>query len=288
VIGFRFLVGAVVVLTLLPGCGAPPTEPAGTECVGVKLSTDMCDSSGPFPTGSNLPDLPCPTRSEIDEIRRDIPVSVVIDVSAGVLTCRERDGSVDLTVVENNIYQSLIFLRRMRFDRPVPWTSLPVYDWVRETIPLGIVIESSGSSHSCLRCQGPIHVVYSSYDQLRPTIHHLVSSLIVHESRHAEGWPHTCGPSSGPFHPFEQDKSVAELGAFGVQYLLRYWLGHYSNESEEVREYFRRRAALTLGGSAFCCECGARTTPLPAVAALRGPHVDARCEALGRALAAGT
>lgn len=253
-----------VVLALLPGCGRTPTEPGGTECSGVRASTDLCDTSRTFLTPPDLPELPCPTRAEIEEIRRDIPVTVNSDVSAGVFACRERDGSMDLTVVDNQIYQALLFLRRVRFDRPLPWTDRPLYDWVRETIPLGIVIESSGNSHSCLRCQGPIHVVYSSYDSLRPTVYNLVTPLIAHEARHAEGWPHTCGPSSDPFHPYVRDKSVVEMGGFGVQYLLLYWVGHYSEEPAEVREFFTRRAALLLGGGSFCCECGAQKASLQA------------------------
>jgi hypothetical protein len=159
---------------LLPACfTTTPTQPtyAPTDCTGVTASADPCDTSTAMLPVPDFPELPCPTRAEVDEIQRQVPVAVGSDVSAGVLACRERDGSVDLTVVENNMYQSLLFLRRMRFDRPLPWTNKPIFDWVRQTIPLGIVIESSGNSHSCLSCRGPIHVVYSSYRSLRPTVY---------------------------------------------------------------------------------------------------------------------
>jgi hypothetical protein len=228
-----------------------------TDCTGVTPSSDTCDTSTALLPVPDLPGLPCPTREEIDEIRRDIPVQVNGDVSAGVLACRERDGSVDLTVVENNVYQSLLFLRRMRFDRPLPWTDKPVYDWVRQTIRNGIVIESSGDSHSCLGCMGPIHVVYTSYNWLRPTVYYLVATLIVHEAQHAAGKPHTCGYNAA-YGMTVHDKSVAEMGSFGVQYFLAYWLGHYSDEAPAVREYYAKDAARLLGGSSFCCECGGR------------------------------
>jgi hypothetical protein len=251
---------------LLPACyTTTPTQPtyAPTDCTGVTPSADPCDTSTAMLPIPDFPELPCPTRAEVDEIRRDIRVAVSADVSAGILACHERDGSVDLTVVENQVYQSLLFLRRMRFDRPLPWTNQPIYDWVRLTIPLGIVIESSGNSHSCLSCKGPIHVVYSSYRSLRPTVYYLVHTLIAHEARHAEGWPHTCGLSSES-NVLVHDKSVAEMGGYGVHYLLAYWLGHYSEESAVVREYYSRHAAKLLGGGSFCCECGAQKASLGA------------------------
>ena len=111
-------------LALLPSCSSPtsPSRPFfvnpqiidETDCTGVPVTSDPCDTSPP-PTW-NFPDLPCPTRAEVEEINREIPVKVNSDVSAGVLACRARDGSVDLTVVQNNIYQSLLFLRRVRID----------------------------------------------------------------------------------------------------------------------------------------------------------------------------
>ena len=215
----------------------------------------MCDTSTTRLNPTNLPELPCPTRAEIEEIRREVPVQIISDVSAGVLVCRERDGSTDLTVIEHNIYQSLLFLRRMQFDRPLPWTDLPVYEWVRRTVPNGIAVHSTGSSSSCLRCAGPIRVVYSSYESLRPTVFYLVATLIVHEARHAEGYPHTCGRSASYFNQFVRDTSVSEMGGFGVHYLLAYWLGHHSQEVPAVRDYYAAHAAQLLGGGSFCCEC---------------------------------
>lgn len=238
---------------LFSGCGGPTIPTRGeADCAGVTPRGDTCDTSTALLPIPDLPELPCPIRAEIEEL--EIPVRAIGDVSAGVLACRERDGSVDLTVVQNQVYQALLFLRRLRFDRPLPWTDMPVYDWVRSTIPSGIVIESSGLSHSCLDCPGPIHVVYTFYESLRPTVYYLPHTLIVHEARHADGWRHTCG--RGEYGAFTRDKSVAEMGGFGVHYLLAYWIGHYSDEAAAVREYYARHAAQLLGGGSFCCECG--------------------------------
>lgn len=252
-----------VLLMLVQACGTPTNPgPFGstidltTDCSGVRTSADPCDSSTTRLEPADLPELPCPTPAEIELVRQEVPVWINNDVSRGVLVCREQDGSADLTAVENNVYQSLLFLRRMRFDRPVPWTAGTVYDWVRRTIPAGIVVESSGNSYSCLGCSGPIHVAYSSQSLLGPTVDRLIVTLIVHEARHADGWPHTCGRDTSYFNAFVRDRSVAEMGGFGVQYLLAYWLGHYSDEAPAVRDYYRKYAAQLLGRGSFCCECG--------------------------------
>ena len=246
---------ATLALASLQACGGPtfPTA-AETDCTGVTTSAHTCDTSTAQQPMPDFPDLPCPLPADIDEIRREIPVVVLGDVSAGVLACRASEGSVDLTVVQNNVYQSLLFLKRLRFDRPLPWTDRSVYDWLRSVIPDGIVVDSFGFSHSCLNCLGPIHVVYTAYDHLRPTVGYLIENLIVHEARHAQGFPHTCGFSTTA-HTFTRDRSVAELGGYGVHYSLSYWIANYSSEPSAVREYHAVHAAKLLGGGVFCCEC---------------------------------
>jgi hypothetical protein len=267
------LIPVVAALAGLAGalaCGGPSFPTAEqTDCSGATTSPNPCDTSTARLPVPDSPELACPTPEEVQAIRADLPVRINGDVSAGVLACREQEGSVDLTVVENNVYQSLLFLRRMRFDRPLPWTTLPVYDWVRATIPNGIVIESSGVSRSCLGCSGPIYVVFSFYDTLRPTVYHLIHTLIVHEARHAEGLRHTCGYSE-QYHTATRDRTVAEMGGFGAHYSLEYWLANYSSEAPEVRDFYAKHAAHLLGGGSFCCECGrgrsaARAMGLPAL-----------------------
>jgi hypothetical protein len=72
---------------------------------------------------------------------------------------------------------------------------------------------------------------------------------IVHEARHAEGWPHTCARLADG--QLIRDKSVGEMGAFGVQVLLSYWIANYSDESPEFRALHREY----LGIAGFCCDC---------------------------------
>jgi hypothetical protein len=276
--GLVLAAGSIASLLLvLQACSSPTRpDPFGgevdltTDCSHVALSPHPCDRSPTRLDPPDLPDLPCPSPAEFEEVQQAVPVRVDSDVSRGTdgLACRAADGSVDLSVVENHVYQSLLFLRRVQFDRPLPWTSRPVFEWVRRTIPAGIVVGSTGNSHSCLGCTGPIHVVYSSAHSLRPTVTSLIASLIVHEARHADGWAHTCGRSPTYFNANVRDRSVSEMGAFGVQYLLLYWIGHHSNEEPVVRDFYRKYAAQILGGGSFCCECGAQGRAAPSLASL--------------------
>ena len=246
---------------LLSACSPPaPTGPTvfvnptyldTPDCTGVEVSADPCDASYEAPT---FPDLPCPTRAEVEEIQRDFKVYVNSDVSAGVLSCHARDGSVDLTIVQENIYQSLLFFRRVRFDRPLPWTSRSIYDWARNAVGNGIYIESKGNSHAALNSHA-IHLAITSYTWLRRSIDDVFYGAILHEGRHAEGLPHTCGLTAE--YGNTRDMSVPEMGAFGVQYLLDYWVGHHSEEPADFKQFALRRASrLRQGGGAFCCECG--------------------------------
>jgi hypothetical protein len=71
--------------------------------------------------------------------------------------------------------------------------------------------------------------------------------IMVHEARHVRGAPHTCGQS--------QDNTIADLGAFGVQYHLLMWLANHWPEANQLeREYALNRAAW-LRATAFCGEC---------------------------------
>jgi hypothetical protein len=248
-----------VVLVVL-GCKAPPSPTApdiGQEssCTGEQTTREPCDEVPTLPTFSQ--GLPCPSRRDVEEIQREIPVTVRSDLSAGTLTCREEDGSLNLSPAQFGVYTALLFLREIRFDEPLPWTSLPVYEWLRTAIPKGILIDSTGDSRSCVRCPGPVVLVYDGKAPLRSTFDYLPYSVIVHEARHAEGRLHTCGYQTGNY---RKDETIAEMGAFGVQYYLNYWIAHHSDEDQLVRLLANGDAINSRqGGGAFCCECLAHT-----------------------------
>ena len=49
--------------------------------------------------------------------------------------------------------------------------------------------------------------------------------------------------------------TIADLGAFRVQYYLLKWIADYSRESQETRDYANYGAWQLRSGSAFCSEC---------------------------------
>ena len=64
-LAFTVLVIAGLVFT--PGCGGPASPaPADTDCTGVTSSADPCDTSTARIPIPDLPELPCPTPSEIE------------------------------------------------------------------------------------------------------------------------------------------------------------------------------------------------------------------------------
>src|SRR3990170_3885138 len=45
------------------------------------------------------------------------------------LVCLHEDGSADLDALQLRAYQSLLVMRQLDFDEPLPWTSQSLYDW---------------------------------------------------------------------------------------------------------------------------------------------------------------
>jgi hypothetical protein len=221
------------------------------------LTTEPCNESEVATVVWEV--APCPSAAEVSEIERDIPITIEEDASAGSLACTAAKGSADLTRVHAKVLQALVFLKSLHFDEPLPWTENSVYDWLRTTIPRGMVVLGHGNSHSCLKCQGPIYIVLpddqpnAGYPQSVTTTPY---EVIVHEARHADGWDHTCG--SEP--KWNRDKTIGEMGAFGVQYYLNRWIQLHSGQGLTLRGYSQARAAqLRQRSGAFCCECSGQT-----------------------------
>jgi hypothetical protein len=205
-------------------------------------------SCGPEPPDRAVPLAPCPSRLEIDEINRDVPITFVNDPSAGSLVCREEDGSANLTYVQADTYMAMAFMRRKVFRMALPWTDKSAYDWFRGIV-VGIVVEGGATgSASCCSPRGVIHIVYSRSDPFNPKWLSLDTASpagLIHEARHIETGAHSCD---------YRDNTIAEMGAFGVQYYYTVWLANYSDEPEDMRAHWTWRA-WALRKSAFCLEC---------------------------------
>ena len=113
------------------------------------------------------PVYPCPSLAEVEMIRREIPISIKAGPTAGTVGCRAADGSADLTNEEAQIYSELLFMRRLSFSEPLPWTAKPLYDWFREAIR-GISLEVGSGNSYCYPQEKIIHIVYTQRTPLRP------------------------------------------------------------------------------------------------------------------------
>jgi hypothetical protein len=180
----------------------------------------------------------------VSEIRSEVSVEFVDDPTEGTFVCRAADGSADLTRLQERAFQALYLMKRVEFDAPLPWTDETLWRWFEAEIR---GVRFQGSDSFCCRPDRVIVLgVSSSYPEGFPT---MIEGL-VHEARHADGaHPHSCGGGA--------DQSIAELGAYGVQYSLNLWLGQHSagdllsleeklyslNRAEEMRYY------------SFCREC---------------------------------
>jgi hypothetical protein len=194
--------------------------------------------------------MPCPTADEVATVRREIEITFK-DPPWSPVVCRAGQGpGEELTYYEERLYSSLLFMRNVRFDAPLPWTTLSLYEWFRQAIQ-GIVIEAGDYSYCC-NPPKVIHISlqpHSSTAPWRRTADTLWTSGLVHEARHADtGVFHTCRNNQ------KKDGKVSDLGAYGVQNLLMVWIAEHSDASPELREW-NRWSAKSHRLSAFCEEC---------------------------------
>jgi hypothetical protein len=212
----------------------------------------------PFPTV----EWPCPPASVIKEIDAEVPMEFITDPTAGTLACRAEDGSADLTVLQARNYQALYLMKRLEFDAPLPWTDQTLWKWFVGEVR-GIRFTSASVSFCCNPPRvinvggGTSHAPASSAHRNFPE----AIFGLVHEARHADSQhPHTCyGPANGSGNAiaYTRDKTITELGAFGVQYYLGIWISDHL--VAPVLTADERKAAHnasdTLATSAFCA-CG--------------------------------
>ena len=200
--------------------------------------------------------MTCPTPSEVREIDQDLEIVFIDDpTTAAPLACTEADGSVDLTILQMGAYQSLRLMRIAEFTEPLPWTT-SLYDWFIGTVRRmefnpnteysyatsdhKIVIKSSvdpryldpGADQSRLLDQGaslPAWVLSYLWERENWRMGDSTVAwiqLFVHEARHTEGIPHTCGDG--------RDETFQEMGAWAYAWLTLQWF----SEKFQPEEYF--------------------------------------------------
>jgi hypothetical protein len=96
------------------------------------------------PTPDNMPDpspqnlapvdlflKKCPTRDQLASVDADLRLAFESDPTKGEpLACTAAAGSRDLSPMKRRVYNSLLLMRQIQFDRPLPWTQEPLYRWL--------------------------------------------------------------------------------------------------------------------------------------------------------------
>ena len=179
----------------------------------------------------------CPTAAEIAFVDARLTLTFSVDPTAGNLACHSSAGSADLTPLEEVAYQAVLAMRRIPFDAPLPWTHRSLFNWFTHAVT-GADFQSTATVSYC--CENDRTVVIRSDRDMGLEKRWIspdglsgldgVMVLLVHEARHAEGYLHDCN-SSDPHGDQIDDRTIGELGAWGVQYWLEVWLAKHADSA---------------------------------------------------------
>jgi len=200
----------------------------------------------------------CPSKADIASIDKDLKLLFEWDsTSREPPACTAAAGSVNLSPMRKRVYNTLLLMRQIEFDRPLPWTTQPLYRWFVGAVR-GIRFRADIQNSSCcgpdllLNIAAPNLATSFTDRWVEPSVHGGLDGfllVLVHEARHADGnHPHTCG---------SKDQTLAELGSWGVQYYLARWLiehtdqSFFSSGSTNYNDSLGRQAELLLRSS-FC------------------------------------
>ena len=202
----------------------------------------------------------CPTEAELAAIDADLSLTFQSDPSSGTLVCTAAAGSRDLTSFKRIAYTTLLVMKKLVFNKPLPWTDKQLYAWFVSTIH-GIRFRGDIANSSCCNPAGVINIQTTIstnttnkwIDRQTNTGAQDLLVLFVHEARHNEIGGHTCGTN---------DNTRAEMGAWGVQYYLLTYLAEdlkdpsfLSIQDPGMANYYYQTAAFDAKmvlNSSFC------------------------------------
>jgi len=275
-----------LLLGLPAACNLPQASPPPAPYVATlnpTLSPTLSATSQPSatPALSTVQDMidRCPTTAEIASVDADLTLGFDGDPTAGTLICRAADGSSDLTLLQLRAYQVLLVMQRLEFNQPLPWTDLSLYGWFTSNID-SIRFRNDVQYSSCCNPPGTMNLVTGLFaletdrwlQAEDPDVNvQGLMVLMIHEARHSEGYYHTCGTA--------RDQTIAETGAYGVQYWTYVWLAYHSDPTfmtpggsnpDLYREINRDMAARYLkardeGAGPFCKEATLTPGPTPTI-----------------------
>jgi hypothetical protein len=204
----------------------------------------------------------CPTAKEITALLADISITLEVDPTRGTLACKESEGSLDLSPLQKRAYQSVLIMKAIRFDTPLPWTDKELYRWFIDTID-GIRFRAGIGNSFCCEPANVINIqvadnsfIFLTDRWIDPAMGGgLMDTMVnfVHEARHNEGYAHTCDCD---------DNTIAEMGSWGVQYYLFQWLAQHTDPAffwapGGDADYYRRIALgnmVSTRKTRFCKE----------------------------------
>ena len=239
--------------------------------------------------------LRCPTAAEITDVNTRLKLTFPGDPTTGTLACTAAAGSADLDSLQKKAYQTIIILKYLQFDKPLPWTNKQLYDWFTTNVR-GITydyhtnatnVNSDYGYSYCCDPGGIIHINLHPNSFILTTNTWVdgegdpgpsgdmgaglldVTGLYVHEARHADnnfGIVHDCENNT-------KDKTLAEMGAYGVEYNYYYWLAYHSDRDFLLAPGFNpnmyREAAIfdanLILGNEFCNDKFVTPVPFPTI-----------------------
>jgi formylglycine-generating enzyme required for sulfatase activity len=269
----------------------------GDTSVAVATQT-LIPTQTPNPVHPTLADffLRCPTAAEIADVKTHLNLTFLADPTTGTLACTAAAGSADLDPLQKRAYQTIIIMKYLKFDQPLPWTDKQLYDWFSTNVR-GITYEyhtnvangvTSDYNYSyCCDTGGIIHI------NLHPNNVMLTTNLwvdgtgdpgpggdmgpglldftgiYIHEARHADnnfGILHDCDNK-------KKDNTLAEMGAYGAQYYFYYWLAYHSDRDFLLAPGFNpnmyRMAAIydanLIRATGFCDQPPVTPFPYPTI-----------------------
>ncbi len=191
----------------------------------------------------------CPTYDEMLQIRRDFNVTFAVDprqtytFPQWACTPGGDESSAELTLY--NMFRAAKFLR---FDAPIPVIGATnLYDYLQSLQLRTIWIIHNPGQGSFARDGEDRSVHLSDVALGSPDKRFWVEpqsgaglgdalGLLLHESRHAVGYPHDCGVRL-----YGGDSSLAYGGAWAVQYWYYRWLAEHTGD--QLSTYEREMAA---------------------------------------------
>jgi len=205
----------------------------GADALDGGVGNDVCKTGETFtscerPAVSRLA-AGCPSAAEVARINADLAISFESDPTAGTLACLASQGSANLTPLQKRAYNAVRIMQHIPFDAPLPWTSLGLYDWFVSAVD-GIRFRGDIGYSYCCEPAGVINLKTGLAGEqtdlwINPDwnvgLAHLMI-LMVHEARHNQGYPHTCDGGTS-------DDTLAQMGAWGVQYYLQLWLAQHAS-----------------------------------------------------------